>query len=225
MAKLVADTSQFVLVTINDAVGLKRRDAEDSDTVFVDFCAPALSYRATSAVKQQGLSKAVGIKGALRPRVLDATAGFGKDAYLLASQGCRVTLFERDPLVCALLRDGIARARGTSDPSLAETLARMALIEGDFLSHSADGEWDVVYLDPMFPESKKSARVKKDMFALQEHLGAADDGEQMWLRACEVACKRVVVKRSKSAPLISAAKPDIQYKGTSSRFDVYLTPK
>ena len=223
-------SDSFHLITLEGKVCLKRIEAADSSAVAVDFSAPALNYRVTSAVKQQGLSKAVGIKAALRPSVLDATAGFGKDAYLLASQGCRVQLFERNPFVFALLQDGLARGVASQQETVVAACQRLSLVNQDFIESNIDalggvGSVDVVYLDPMFPESKKSARVKKDMFALQELLGAANDAEALWEHACRRARRRVVVKRSKSAPTLGTRAPDIQYKGSSSRFDVYLTPK
>ena len=42
--------------------------------------------------------------------MLDATAGLGRDAFVLASLGCQVTLIERVPAVAALLENGIERA-------------------------------------------------------------------------------------------------------------------
>lgn len=223
-------SEDFHLFRVAEKLSLKRVDAADSSAVAVDFSAPALNYRVASAVKQQGLSKAVGIKGSSRPSVLDATAGFGKDAYFLASQGCEVTMVERDPLVFALLNDGLMRGLASPQSAVGDACRRLTLLNRDFVELKSDtlsglGSVDVVYLDPMFPESKKSARVKKDMFALQELLGAADDGDALWHHACAIACRRVVVKRSKSAPALGNRVPDIQYKGSSSRFDVYLTPK
>ena len=234
----------YELVSIGDKLGLKGAAEPDSSAVFVDFLAPSLRYRVASSAKQQGLCRAVGIKGGVRPRILDATAGFGKDAFLLASQGCRVHMLERDERVYALLRDGLRRGLDSVDLDALESLRRLTLERRNFLdtpllmpSSAESGglqserrdagdycaeSWDVVTLDPMFPESKKSARVKKDMFALQGLLGAADDAEQMWATACRIAQKRVVVKRSKSAPALGDRAPDIQFKGSSSRFDVYL---
>ena len=150
-------SDSFHLITLEGKVCLKRIEAADSSAVAVDFSAPALNYRVTSAVKQQGLSKAVGIKAALRPSVLDATAGFGKDAYLLASQGCRVQLFERNPFVFALLQDGLARGVASQQETVVATCQRLSLVNQDFIESNIDalggvGSVDVVYLDPMFPE-------------------------------------------------------------------------
>ncbi len=57
----------------------------------------------------EAVAKAVGIKGDYLPDV-DATAGLGRDAFVLASVGCRVRMLERNPVVAALLDDGPARA-------------------------------------------------------------------------------------------------------------------
>ena len=51
-----------------------------------------------------------GVEVGAMPTVVDATAGLGRDAFVLASLGCRVTLIERSPVVAALLQDGLARA-------------------------------------------------------------------------------------------------------------------
>ncbi|WP_457998882.1 class I SAM-dependent methyltransferase, partial [Klebsiella michiganensis] len=57
----------------------------------------------------EAVAKAVGIKGDYLPDVVDATAGLGRDAFVLASVGCRVRMLERNPVVAALLDDGLAR--------------------------------------------------------------------------------------------------------------------
>jgi 16S rRNA (guanine1516-N2)-methyltransferase len=166
--------------------------------------------------------KAIGAKGALRPTVLDGTAGLGKDAFLLASLGCEVLLLERSKIVHALLQDGLSRARN-SNVELAAITGRMELLYTDFMKFTAsEREFDVVYLDPMFPERKKSAKVKKDMALLQQLLGHESDNAKLLEHARKLAKKRVVVKRAKLSPHISSEKPDIEFKGSSSRFDVYL---
>ena len=60
--------------------------------------------------KGQMIARAIGIKPHIKPRVLDLTAGLGKDGMLLATLGCDITLVERSPILFALLRDGIHRA-------------------------------------------------------------------------------------------------------------------
>jgi 16S rRNA (guanine1516-N2)-methyltransferase len=100
----------------------------------------------------------------------------------------------------------------------------MSLFEGDFLkANLQNGVWDTVYLDPMFPKVRKSALVKKDMQVLQTLLTDDGFGSQMLAHAKRFARNRVVVKRGKSSPFLSEVEPDIQYPGSSHRFDVYLS--
>lgn len=75
------------------------------------------------------IAKAVGIQQGVRPRVLDATAGLGKDAFVLASLGCEMSLIERQPLIGALLEDGLAR--GLDDFEVAPIVS-CALAQGQF---------------------------------------------------------------------------------------------
>ncbi len=85
--------------------------------VRVDFVEGAAAHRRVfGGGSGQMIAKAVGIAQGVRPRVLDATAGLGKDAFVLASLGCQMQLIERQPLVAALLEDGLARAAMTWMP-------------------------------------------------------------------------------------------------------------
>ena len=73
--------------------------------------------------KGQMIAKAVGIKGGIKPQILDATAGLGKDAFVLATLGCEMTLLERSPIIHQLLQDGIERA---SESDVSDIIQRMA---------------------------------------------------------------------------------------------------
>ncbi|QDU34760.1 Ribosomal RNA small subunit methyltransferase J [Poriferisphaera corsica] len=183
---------------------------------------------------KQPIAKAVGIKrgDAWRPKVLDCTAGLGEDGFLLAAFGCEVTLIEQHPLVYAMLRDAINKA-GQGDEGLAEIVGRMDLRPGNAITTMRELEsdaYDVVYLDPMYPEKKRhvSARTKKSIWFLRQLLGHdeadSDNTVGLFEQAIAVANKRVVVKRPNHAPpLINEAhkKPEASHKGKSFRFDVY----
>lgn len=196
--------------------------AEFPGALCVDFADAKLHYRAQSAMAGQNIAKAIGLKGRRGVTVLDATAGLGKDAFLLASLGCEVQMLERSAVVHALLANGLARAE-SYDAETSAILSRMRLTRGDFLEYEPDSmQFDVVYLDPMFPQRRKSAKVKKDMALLQHLLGSQSDGAQLLEQAKRLAKKRVVVKRAKLSPALGETAPDIEYKGSSSRYDVYL---
>ena len=198
------------------------KDGNSFTSTHVDFADAKLNYRVQDKGKTQNIAKAVGLKGSVLPSVLDATAGLGKDAYLLASMGCELAMLERSPIVYKLLVDGIERAAKESQ-TIRQRIARMHLRNDDFLqSEGVMDKYDVVYLDPMFPVRSKSAKVKKEMFALQKLLGS-DDESLDWLgKARTLAKKRIVVKRAKLSSFLGGEKPDINFKVSSSRYDVYL---
>lgn len=213
----------FYLQYDSEGLGLRSTAADAPGTVRVDFSDARLNYRVGNAARNQNIVKAIGIKGKYRPFVLDATAGLGKDAYLFASLGCEVQMLERSAVVHALLEDGLRLALAGKE-ELASVAERMHLQHADFLDIAADSaQFDVVYLDPMFPSRNKSAKVKKDMYLLQKLLGHEENSSRLLSAALPLARKRVVVKRGKLSPWLTSEKPDIEFKGSSSRYDVYLT--
>lgn len=207
-------------------------DARQSGPVGVDFVAGATARRAQGGAEL--IVKAVRGRSKQALQILDATAGLGRDSFVLASRGFEVTAIERNPIVAALLADGLDRARA-ADIAIATIAARIVLHRCDAVEYlnslSEAAQPDVIYLDPMFPPSQKSALVKKDMRLFQQLLHRADDDipaaeeqratAQLLRVARRVARVRVVVKRpAKAAPLADAA-PDYTLPGKAVRFDVY----
>ena len=154
------------------------------------------------------LVRAARVKGVDQPRAIDATAGFGEDALLLAAAGFHVQLFEHDPVIAAL-----ARMRLTSGNSVQALTARASM---DVTKP------DVVYLDPMFPARQKSAAVKKK-FQLLHHLEAPCTDEEGLLRAA-IACgpRKVVIKRPAKGPYLAGIKPSYSIDGKAVRYDCII---
>ncbi|MEN8213387.1 MAG: class I SAM-dependent methyltransferase [Pseudomonadota bacterium] len=173
----------------------------------------------------QHLARAVGLKKDPHPAVIDATAGLGRDAFVLATLGCRVTMLERSAVFAALLRDGLQRADGCEDEAVKEIVQRMQLLHDDAISWLAAnrGAADVIYLDPMFPARKKSALVKKEMRFFQDIVGQDMDAGLLLDASFNAARRRVVVKRALKSACIAANKPDYSISGKTTRFDIYLT--
>ena len=193
--------------------------AGSKGAVCVDFVSGRLDYR-----RQKGggelIAKAINTKQ--HQHVLDGTAGLGRDAFILAAQGCHVHLFERHPTVAALLHDGLRRA--LADEATHDIAARMSLSPQSFLQAAVETV-PVVYLDPMYPQRQKSAAVKKEMAYFHELVGSNDDDIALLQQAARCAEKRVVVKRPRLSEFLAGLQPDYQYSGKSTRFDVYLPAK
>ncbi len=207
----------------------KPDDPNLGGSVRVDFSSNTSSHRLKQQ-KQELIVRAVAGKGGTRPKVLDATGGLGRDAFILAAAGCRVTIVERLPIVAALLGDGLQRA--LHHPGTESIAERIDLLQGDSVCilremQERGREIEVVYLDPMFPQSRKSALVKKELQVLQMLTteDKPDDGGQLLQSALGAASKRVVLKRPRKAPYLTDYTPDFSLTAKTIRFDVYLVQK
>lgn len=194
-------------------------------SVWVDFVGGKLGYRRAHHGAKTDLEKAIGIQAGIRPKVWDVTAGLGQDAFILASQGCDVHLFERNPVVLALLEDGLRRARAAEEPALKQIIDRMQVHGVDGLKALTDAPSmrppEVIYLDPMFPERSKSALVNKNMQLFHRLVVADEDAEDLFLAALHKGVHRIVVKRPRLAPALGGEKAPLCFSGKAMRFDVY----
>jgi 16S rRNA (guanine1516-N2)-methyltransferase len=198
---------------------------DDSGPVCADFAAPGLRRRLLRAgPRSEPLVRAAGLRRGSACRVLDATAGLGRDAFLLAWLGAEVLAVERQPVIAALLHDALGRAR--SLPELAPAAARVSLAVADarqVLGGLAPGDRpEVVLLDPMFPDQRRTAAPRKELAALRRLLGDSDDTAGLLPAALAVARRRVVVKRPAHAGALDGLAPHHSLEGASTRFDVYL---
>ncbi|MFZ2314218.1 MAG: class I SAM-dependent methyltransferase [Gammaproteobacteria bacterium] len=212
----------YLLVLTPDYLGLIQPHLKKQTPFYLDFLSDKLQYRSKQAgFRKESLARAIGAKPQDQLRIIDATAGLGRDSFILAALGFEVTLVERSPILYALLQDALKRA--SLDTEMGPIFARMHLIHANAIEYLASQEADIIYLDPMFPSKQKSAAVKKEMAILQELLGKDPDADQLFKVAFSCARKRVVVKRSRLAPNISELNPSFSMTGKSSRFDIYLT--
>ncbi len=196
--------------------------------VRVDFVGGSIRWRTQPGRGAAGemVARACGARRGATPRVLDATAGLGRDAWILASLGCSLQLCERSPVVAALLTSGLERAR--VEPDVAAVAERMQLMTTDahdllreLANLPASLRPEVVYLDPMFPHRAKSALVKLDMRVFRQVVGEDNDADALLSLARQVATRRVVVKRPRHAPDLAGCAPHERLLGQSSRFDLY----
>ncbi|MEL0609465.1 class I SAM-dependent methyltransferase [Vibrio echinoideorum] len=226
------ENSDFALVLTRERLELRKVDEPKLGAIFVDLVGGAVGHRRKfGGGKGQAIAKAAGLNKGATPTILDGTAGLGRDAFVLASLGCKVQMVERHPVVAALLDDGLQRAQ--QDPDIGGWVTeRMKLIHAsshDALDKLSDdpnfAQPDVVYLDPMYPHpenKKKSALVKKEMRVFQSLVGADMDADALLQPALKLASKRVVVKRPDYAAWLGEQKPSMAIETKKNRFDVYV---
>ncbi|NLZ16791.1 MAG: class I SAM-dependent methyltransferase [Desulfobulbaceae bacterium] len=150
---------------------------------------------------------------------VDATAGLGEDAFLLAAAGFEVLLFEYNPFIAVLLEDALRKAQML--PELATICARMQLQCGDSIQllqglHSPP---DLVYLDPMFPARHKSAKVKKKLQLLQMVEQPCTDEIALLQAALAAQPQKLVIKRPLKGAPFAGLKPSYSITGKAIRFD------
>lgn len=217
----------LILMVTSRRLELRQTGAQAPGPVYVDFLTGKADYRRRyGSSRDEGIVRAVASKKNRTPTVLDATGGLGRDAFVLAAHGCRVTLVERHPVIAALLADGLRRAE--QDEKVGTIIReRMRLVIGESLevmrSLADEARPEVVYLDPMYPHQDKSAQIKKEMAALRMLAGPDQDSASLLETALVCASQRVVGKRPTGAPPLAGKKPDLIQSGAAHRFDIYLT--
>ncbi len=190
-----------------------------------DFVGGAVNHRLRfGGGRGQDLARAAGLKSGFNPHIIDATAGLGRDAFLLASLGAKVTLIERSPFMYDLLQEGMDRARETGGIT-ASIIARMRLIKGDSISLLPGLSPEIVLVDPMHPVRQKSALVKVEMRQIREIVGVDEDQSDLMKVALATASTRVVLKwPAKAAPMAGLLPCSHQIIGKSTRYDVFMLP-
>lgn len=166
------------------------------------------------------LVKAAKLKGLAGPfTAIDATAGMGEDALLLAAAGFSVQLYEYDPVIAALLRDTLRRAAFV--PELAPVVGRMQLFEEDSLIalSKLQASPDVVLLDPMFPARQKSGLIKKKFQILQQLERPCSNEADLLEAALASTPRKIVIKRPLKGAYLANRKPDYSLKGKAIRYD------
>lgn len=223
----VPPASGFYLVYSIQGLALCRQGPEQAGPVSVDFVHGALGHRRRfGGGRGQPLARAAGMKPGFNPVICDATAGLGRDGFVLASLGSRVTLCERSPVLAALLDDGLQRA--TLDSEIGDWVSQRLSVQAsdsrDWLLSLGEGQKpDVVYMDPMYPPGKTHVLVKKEIRALQQLLGPDMDSADLLNTALQTAQRRVVVKRPKRAGWLDEKKPSMSIESKKTRYDVYVT--
>ena len=206
-------------------------DKQLNATISIDFLSGALAHRHQfGGGRGQAIAKAVGLKSGNNPSILDTTAGLAGDAFVLATLGCTVTMIERSEILFMLIEDALERAslNAAFEPMIKQGFTAINRDANDYIKEQLltdNPAPDVIYIDPMYPDRKKSALVKKDMQILQRLHDEDDDSAELLKNALKYARKRVVVKRPVNAETLSEKKPNTCIKSKKTRYDIYTIEK
>ena len=186
----------------------------------IDFNQMNLDWPCRGIGKKHDSCRAIGLNKLKQNEtmtLLDATAGLARDAFIFSKLGANVTMLERNPTLAAMIETAL---ENLNDETLKQNL-RFTFTDAITYLESSEIIYDVIYLDPMFSDVDKRAKVKKDMQMLHELIGENDDADLLLPFALKKAKKRVVVKRHKTSPFLNNQKPSHQIIGKSTRYDVY----
>lgn len=210
---------RFTLQWVNNTLSLRDHTSRKPLDVSIDFTGGQAQHRKKfGGGHGQPIARAVKTRD--HPHICDATAGFGKDAFIFASLGCKVTLLENSVVVHALLSDAIKRA--ANHDNTREAVSRMQLFHSD--STQLPKNWphadppDIVYLDPMYPDGKRTA--KKEIQTLRQLL-APQKTDILLLEAARKTAQRVVVKRPRNAHPLEGIAPSGNINSPNTRYDIY----
>jgi len=150
--------------------------------------------------------------------VLDLTAGWGRDAMVMAHAGARVLMLEQHPYMVILLKQAHEKL---ADHALYQRTSVIWVEAKEYLRSLHSSELpDIIYFDPMHPTRQKTALVKKNLQLLQELVAPNHDVIECIQLALASCKKRVIVKwPQKLKPLLA---PNYSVDGKTIRFDVYL---
>ena len=225
--RLETEAGNAGLTLIEDESGL---GIADENMVLRGDFAHLIARMKPANLNRELLVRAAKIKGlpaGTRPVAVDATAGLGEDSLLLAAAGFEVWLFERNPVIAALLRDALERALDT--PELSDAASHMHVTEDDSITALLQiarqpSKPDVVLLDPMFPAKQKSSAVKKKLQLLQRLEAPCDDEHALLDAALAAHPHKVVIKRPVKGPHLAGRAPSYSLTGKAVRYDCIVLP-
>ncbi len=214
--ELVAESESAEFELDFDQEVLKLRALDENWTpLALDYSSPEWKRRLSSTNLKDPLLKAVGLGRKKSIRVLDLCAGLGEDAMLMEHFGAVVTSLERSAPLFLLLSDALLRfAPELPKPTLYFREAR------DYLAGENLSEFDLCYLDPMFPDLGSHALPSRPMQYLRKLLPSIEgDAEGLIKAALKSRIPNVLLKR----PLKALPLGDVRrsYAGKSHRFDLY----
>lgn len=199
---------------------------ENQKPILVDFLDPALKKYLGHMSKKNIFGKALALKHD-PTQLIDLTAGFGKDSFVVSKFFSKVIWVERNPIVYFLLQDGLKRLL-IEYPNLTDKFELVLSESSDFLKTLKDKnsnliekqslQESVIYFDFMFTDKKSKSN--KDMIFLK-HITAFDNPiniEDYLVESTQAQPLRTVLKAKSYSGVL---KPEQIYDGQQVKYFVF----
>ena len=124
-------------------------------------------------------------------------------------------------LIAILLKDAIRRAK--KNPQLKDIVGRMHLVVGNSIELLSEHmpNLNLIYLDPMFPESRKSGLTNKKLQLIRKMEPPCFEEEKLFEAAIKAAPDKVIVKRPLKSDYLAGKSPNYSLNGKAIRYDCY----
>ena len=194
-----------------DRIELINASYKEAVSISIDFLDEAINNKIKSRLsgKKDIFSKLFPIKNST---LLDCTAGYGRDSYVLRSMGFNITMIENSPIMSLLLNDALKKLK----------LSNFKMYHGnsyDYLNHS-EKYYDYIYIDFMFDKLKKNSLSSKNDETLKLISFQENNKNNLIRLAIKKANNRVVVKEPKYS-LSNILKPEYTIKTKLLNFNIY----
>lgn len=167
----------------------------------------------TLNIKNSNLARALNLPK--NKNILDATAGFGRDAFCIALLGANVLALEQHPLIALMLMWSAKKINN---------------LNVKYQNHNQElglKVWDVIYFDYVFEKTKRKSKAKQNIELISQLSQNNLISENLWQLALK-SCKRIVVKRptkETNINFLKNIKPNHSIKNKTTCFDIYLGEK
>ena len=194
--------------------------SKNKSILHINFLKGSLGWRIKRSEHESSLKKAIG-KHSHQLTIFDATAGQLNDSMIFLSLGHQVVAVEQSKILYLLVSDAIKRA-GDELP----ILDNLKFINGNSIEifKKDNNQFDLIYLDPMYPIVKKNVKRSGNLNCIKEILSfenLMNHGDNLIEDFMNLKCKKIILKR----PLKSKnnySNINYQIKGKAIRYDVFL---
>lgn len=196
--KLLAQSGDSRLIIVTETETRYYENAEEAPLYFH----PSMAYIRVKRLRKGENDPLIGLSDC-KPgdHIIDCTAGMASDSLVFsfaAGESGQIVALESEPVLCALVREGLSRYE-SGVPEVDAAMRRIRLLceeHGSYLAGLPDKSADIVYFDPMFrkPILESSAIGAFRTLANMDALSA-----EVIEQAKRVARKMVIMKENQTS--------------------------